>query len=157
MSTARAGWTTDSLTDLADGPAALKELADQIDASIGAVACTSTTRPSAGLYNGFLAYETDTKRLIRYSGSGWVYVTLQVCQGGIGSHAYGGGLGPVSTTVTFPVPFASDPAIALSCNDNRFRVYYGSRTTSGFTLSSKADTTGITLALDVSWVAVGLV
>jgi hypothetical protein len=74
MPTARAGWTTDALTDLADGPAALAELANQVDLSIGAVSCTSGARPSTGLYEGFLAYETDTDQLIRRTSGAWVVV-----------------------------------------------------------------------------------
>ena len=77
MPSPRAGWTTDALTDLADGPAALAELRDQVDASIGAIPCTSAARPSTGLYDGFLAYETDTDQLIvRHSGA-WKVVTGQ--------------------------------------------------------------------------------
>lgn len=68
---ARTGWTVDDLSEKADGPAALKELGDQVSASIGAPNCTSTDRPATGLYVGYLAYETDTGRVIRYDGSGW--------------------------------------------------------------------------------------
>lgn len=41
-------------------------------AALGApVPCTSTTRPTTGLYAGLLAWETDTKSLVAYSGSVW--------------------------------------------------------------------------------------
>lgn len=33
--------------------------------------CTSTTRPTVGLYAGLMAFETDTNFLIRYTGSAW--------------------------------------------------------------------------------------
>jgi hypothetical protein len=71
--TTRTGWTVDALTDLADGPAMIKELGDQVGNEIGAPAYTSTTRPTTGNYAGRLIYETDTGRVMRYpdSGSTW--------------------------------------------------------------------------------------
>jgi hypothetical protein len=49
-----------------------------IDNSYGAVICTSLTRPSTGLYDGMLLWETDTKRfVIRVSGA-WVAVPTRV-------------------------------------------------------------------------------
>lgn len=38
----------------------------------GIVVCTSTTRPTSGLYEGLFIYETDTDKLLGYDGSGWV-------------------------------------------------------------------------------------
>lgn len=35
--------------------------------------CTSSTRPTTGLYEGRLIYETDTDLLATYTGSAWVY------------------------------------------------------------------------------------
>lgn len=41
-----------------------------IDNAIGTVICTSTTRPSTGLYNGMVLWETDTQRkVIRVAGT----------------------------------------------------------------------------------------
>ena len=37
----------------------------------GTVVATSATRPTAGLYEGMVAYETDTNRLATYDGSAW--------------------------------------------------------------------------------------
>lgn len=49
---------------------------DIIDAAIGATICTSATRPATGLFDGRLAYETDTDALLVYktSGATWRYV-----------------------------------------------------------------------------------
>lgn len=45
-----------------------------IDNAFGTVICTSTTRPSTGLYNGMTLWETDTRRfVVRVSGA-WVPV-----------------------------------------------------------------------------------
>lgn len=37
----------------------------------GVIACTSAVRPTAGLYEGMIAFETDTDRVIMYDGSAW--------------------------------------------------------------------------------------
>lgn len=37
----------------------------------GVIVCTSTLRPTVGLYEGLVAYETDTDHLIIYTGSAW--------------------------------------------------------------------------------------
>lgn len=44
------------------------------DNAIGTVICTSTTRPSTGLFNGMTLWETDTRRLVVRSGGAWVVV-----------------------------------------------------------------------------------
>ena len=44
----------------------------KIDNAIGTVICTSTTRPSTGLFNGLTIYETDTKLTYVYNGGSWV-------------------------------------------------------------------------------------
>lgn len=52
---------------------------DKIDLNIGTFLCTSTTRPTAGnLFTGQQIYETDTKRVMLYTGSSWISVTPQV-------------------------------------------------------------------------------
>lgn len=53
--------------------ATLNANSDKIDASVGAVACTSAARP-ASPFNGQFARETDTLALILWNGSAWVYV-----------------------------------------------------------------------------------
>lgn len=40
----------------------------------GVITCTSTTRPTTGLREGFLIYETNTNRLYTWNGSAWRYV-----------------------------------------------------------------------------------
>jgi hypothetical protein len=37
----------------------------------GVVVCTSTTRPTTGLYEGLTIYETDTDRVLYYDGAAW--------------------------------------------------------------------------------------
>jgi hypothetical protein len=45
---------------------------DRIDSRLGAVSCTSTTRPSGtDLYTGLPIYETDTGRFAVWNGSAW--------------------------------------------------------------------------------------
>lgn len=44
------------------------------------IVVTSTTRPTTGLYEGLVIYETDTKRTYIYTGSGWQsYEPLRIC------------------------------------------------------------------------------
>lgn len=73
--TARAGLPYPALTATPDVPRDLKALADATDNSLGAPSCTSTTRPTAGNYVGRLAFETDTKRLIRWDGTAWAVIS----------------------------------------------------------------------------------
>lgn len=40
----------------------------------GVVVCTSAVKPTAGLYQGLVGYETDTGRLVVYNGSAWIGV-----------------------------------------------------------------------------------
>lgn len=46
----------------------------KIDNAIGTVICTSTTRPSTGLYNGLTLWETDTQRFVVRVSAAWVPV-----------------------------------------------------------------------------------
>ena len=153
-SISRTGWTVDDLPDLADGPAMIKELGDQVGNQIGAPDCTSTTRPTTGNYAGRLMFETDTGRVIRWSGSIWQYVGSHT-EAGVLTHNYGGGIGPVSTNITFTIPFAAPPALTVGCNDPQFDGYYGSLSTTGVTIFSRARTTGLSMTLSVSWIASG--
>lgn len=43
----------------------------------GIVVCTSTTRPTTGLYEGLFIYETDTDKVYVYSGTAWGQVGLR--------------------------------------------------------------------------------
>jgi hypothetical protein len=47
-------------------------------AAAASVICTSTTRPSAGLFAGMTIFETDTKASAVYDGTTWQYTTPQV-------------------------------------------------------------------------------
>jgi hypothetical protein len=40
----------------------------------GHVVCTSSTRPSTNLSEGFMIYETDTDKVLMYNGSAWIVV-----------------------------------------------------------------------------------
>jgi hypothetical protein len=53
---------------------------DKIDAAVGITFCTSATRPSTGLTNGRLIYETDTTAFLIYrlSTTAWIYLTTPV-------------------------------------------------------------------------------
>ena len=156
MPTARAGWTADTLADLADGPAAFVEMLDQVDAQIGAPAYANVAAlPSTGNYAGRLAWVTATNVLYRHSGSAWRPVVATRSESGTTTHSYGGGIGPVTTNITYATAFTGPPALALSCNDPRFTLYYGGASTAGFTLNSQANAAGITVSLSVSWTATG--
>lgn len=43
-----------------------------VDNAIGTVICTSTTRPSTGLFNGMTLWETDTRRFVVRVAGAWV-------------------------------------------------------------------------------------
>lgn len=45
-----------------------------IDNAIGTVICTSTTRPSTGLFNGMTLWETDTRRFVVRVAGAWTVV-----------------------------------------------------------------------------------
>lgn len=45
-----------------------------VDNAMGAVICTSTTRPSTGLFNGMTLWETDTRRFVVRVAGGWTVV-----------------------------------------------------------------------------------
>ena len=157
MPTARAGWTADTLANLADGPAAFVEMLDQVDSEIGVPSVANVAGlPASGNFDGRMRWVRSTEIMYRYHITlGWRPVSGTRSEVGAASHAYGGGVGPVTTTVTYATPFTTPPSIALSCNDPRFDLYFGSASTAGFTLFSKAQTAGITLSLALSWTATG--
>lgn len=45
----------------------------------GTIVCTSATRPTVGLYQGLVIYETDTGLLQVYTGSTWTWVNARGC------------------------------------------------------------------------------
>ena len=53
--------------------AAITDLRTRASSLGGIQVCTSTTRPSgASLYSGLEIWETDTQRVLRYDGTGWI-------------------------------------------------------------------------------------
>lgn len=71
------------------------------DIRAGHVVCTSSTRPSTGLIAGTMVFETDTNKIMCYTGSAWV----ELMNLGLGSGAY-----PFSVPVGVVVPFAGGSA-----------------------------------------------
>lgn len=68
-STTRLGLSKPAGSDVVD-VAVLNANADKIDAAVGTVKCTSTTRPTTP-YEGQAIYETDTKRTMTYINGVW--------------------------------------------------------------------------------------
>lgn len=71
--------TNANITDLRNGYTAVTgsaTIGNQVKAvGMGGVGvCTSSFRPTVGIYEGQLIWETDTNRLLRYSGSAWLVV-----------------------------------------------------------------------------------
>lgn len=62
-------------TEVVNVVTAIDEQLDIIDDAAVATECTSSTRPITNLYAGRLAYETDTRLLIRYNGTVWQNMT----------------------------------------------------------------------------------
>lgn len=78
--TNRTGWLFPDMSARAD-LTQVKAWGDKVGDEIGAPSCTSTTRPATGNYEGRLAWETDTKSLIRYSAGAWIYVAVDYTVG----------------------------------------------------------------------------
>lgn len=57
--------------EIIDVNTAIDNQLDILDTATIVEACTSSTRPSTNLYTGKLIYETDTKNIMKYSGSVW--------------------------------------------------------------------------------------
>lgn len=69
--------TNANITDLRNGYAAVTgsaTIGNQVKAvGMGGICvCTSSFRPTVGIYEGQIIFETDTNRLLRYSGSAWL-------------------------------------------------------------------------------------
>lgn len=69
--TSKLGLQKDLGTELYDVDVVNDNL-DKIDNAMGAVICTSTTRPSTNLFNGMELYETDTRRSVVRVAGAWV-------------------------------------------------------------------------------------
>jgi len=82
---------------------------------------------------------------------------VQHVESGNVNHVYAGGVGPVSTIVTFDNAFTSIPAITLGCGSFNLQIEYGSPTTTGFTLFSKGfnNTVPASATYLISWIAAG--
>ena len=50
----------------------------KIDNAFGTVICTSSTRPSTGLFNGHTIYETDTGRTLVRNAGAWLFETAYI-------------------------------------------------------------------------------
>lgn len=65
---------TANITDIRTGLSGFTDQNGRAAALGGVVVCSSSLRPTTGLYDGFIAYEANTNRLIFYTGSAWEYV-----------------------------------------------------------------------------------
>jgi hypothetical protein len=90
-----------------------------------------------------------------YDGTAWIGQVRS--ESGVLSHAYGGGVGPVSSSVTFGRPFTAVPALTISCNTYVLQTYYGSLSTAGVTVSSRGFNSVIPASgtYSISWTATG--
>ena len=100
----------------------------------------------------FVLGETVTPALMNNIGGDLVHV-----EAGNVSHVYAGGVGPVSTVITFAVPFSIAPSVTLGCSSFQLQVEYGTLTNTGFTLFSKGFNNVIptSATYGLSWIAVG--
>lgn len=71
VAAAAASITNANLTRFAEGGTGYTGQNGAAAALGGVVVCTSGTRPTAGLYEGLVAYETDTNRVLFYDGASW--------------------------------------------------------------------------------------
>lgn len=78
--TPRAKMPYPALPDTPDVVRDIKALGDRVDALEGAPACTSTTRPTVDLFEGQLVFETDTGKVMRYSGTTWEPIAARAWQ-----------------------------------------------------------------------------
>lgn len=108
--TARAALPYPVLTDSVDVPRDVKALADKLAIDLGLPACTSGTRPATGNFDGRAFYETDTGRIIRYSGAAWSAVS---------------GSSHVSYVCTVAgIPGTATATVAKNGTDVAFRIHF---------------------------------
>jgi hypothetical protein len=79
-------------------------------------------------------------------------------EAGIVAHTYAGGVGPVSTVITFAVPFSVAPSVTLGCSSFSLQIEYGALTNTGVTIFSKGfnGVAPASLTYSVSWNATGV-
>jgi hypothetical protein len=107
-------------------------------------------------YIGAVAIRTDEGgRRYWYDGANWIGQVRS--ESGVLSHSYGGGVGPVSSSVTFAKPFTAVPALTISCNTYVLQTYYGALSTAGVTVSSRGFNSVIpaSATYSISWTATG--
>lgn len=69
--TTKLGLRYPAVTDAPNVPLDVQELAEDVEAKLGLIICTSATRP-ASPYQGMQIYETDTTETLFWTGSAWV-------------------------------------------------------------------------------------
>lgn len=119
-STTRFGLAYPELTDAPNGPAQLRELADDVDGLLSRLyRCTSSTRPLSPP-NDFVIRETDTGNVMVWTGSAWSQVNGTITGGGTGGTGGGGGTSLISTasatyaaTSAQPISAQSDVVVAF--------------------------------------------
>lgn len=106
---------------------------------------------------GMLAYLTSTKQWSGYDGTKWRNLSQHIEFGTV-SHAYGGGVGPVTTAIVFAQPFSAAPAVFVACNSYLVQVAVHVTSATGVTVGSRGFN-GVAppaITVEVSWMAVGL-
>lgn len=98
--------------EIIDVTTAISNQMETLDLATICEFCTSSTRPSTGLYTGKLIYETDTKNIMRYSGSTWTIVQNQNFPRGAVGYATTSANGTtlangVEAMIAFPVTFTA--------------------------------------------------
>ena len=90
-------------SDVVDVAVDLNTNFDLMDTNVGAIVCTSSTRPSGGaLYTGLFIYETDTGLAYVYNGSAFVTVAQPAPSSGIKQRL------ATSTRTTTPGTFTAE-------------------------------------------------
>jgi len=112
------------------------------------------TAPVAGM----VAWLTATSQWTGYNGTRWVPLSYHI-ESGVLSHAYGGGLGPVWSVITFAYPYAVAPAVTIGCNATQLQTYYGGLSATSVSIFTKGFNGVAPPSGDysVSWMAIGLV